>query len=93
MDDLFLALTPADVERALAARLKAARRGRGWTQAEIARRSGLSLATIARLERSGQGQISSLTRLCAALGRLDDFDALLRPAAPTSLDELRRRSR
>jgi transcriptional regulator with XRE-family HTH domain len=93
MDDLFLALTPADVERALAARLKAARRGRGWTQSEIARRSGLSLATVARLERSGQGQISSLTRLCAALGRLDDFDALLRPAAPTSLDELRRRSR
>jgi transcriptional regulator with XRE-family HTH domain len=93
MDDLLLALTPADVERALAARLKAARRGRGWTQAEIARRSGLSLATIARLERSGQGQISSLTRLCAALGRLDDFDALLRAAAPTTLDELRRRSR
>ncbi|MDP2305476.1 MAG: helix-turn-helix transcriptional regulator [Pseudomonadota bacterium] len=93
MDELFLALTPADVERELASRLGDARRGRGWTQAELARRSGLSLATVARLERSGQGQISSLTRLCAALGRLDDFDAILKAGAPASLDELRRRSR
>lgn len=92
MDPLFLALTAADVERELAIRLRAARRARGWTQAEIAARSGLSLATVARLERSGQGQISSLTHLCAALDRLDDFAGLLAPAPPATLQELRRRS-
>lgn len=91
MDDLYLALTPADVERTLARRLRDARKARGFTQAELAKRSGLALATVARLERTGQGQVSSLTRLCAALGRLDDFDAVLKPAAPTTLDELRRR--
>jgi transcriptional regulator with XRE-family HTH domain len=93
MDDLFLALSPADVERILAARLRQVRQNRGWTQLELAKRSGLGLATVARLERTGQGQIASLTRLCAALGRLDDFEAFLRPAAPTTLDELRRRSK
>lgn len=92
MDPLFFALTAADVERELARRLHAARRAQGWTQADIALRSGLSLATVARLERTGQGQISSLTRLCGALNRLDDFEGVLRPAPPTTLDELRRRS-
>lgn len=91
MNDFLLALTPADVERSLAERLRAARRARGWTQAELARRSGVSVPTIARMERSGQGQLSSLTRLCAALGRLQDFDGLLAAAPPATLDELRRR--
>ncbi len=91
MDDLLLALTPADVEAALARRLRDARRARGWTQAELATRSGLSVATVARLEQSGQGQLSSLIHLCGALGRLDDFDAVLKSTAPSSLAELRRR--
>lgn len=90
MDPLLLVLTPYDVERTLAERLRAARRTQRWTQAELATRSGLALATVARLERTGQGQISSLTRVCAALGRLDDFAGLLAPAAPTTLAELRR---
>ena len=50
------------------------------------------MATIARLERSGQGQLSSFVRLCAALDRLDDFQALLKPTPPRSMDELRRLS-
>ena len=91
MDDLLLAPTAADVEGVLARRVRAARKARGWTQGELATRSGLSIATITRLERSGQGQISTLLAVCAALDRLDDFDALLRPSQPTTLAELRRR--
>lgn len=93
MDELYLAPTPADVERTLATRIRAVRRARGWTQAELAKRSGLGLATVARLEQTGQGQISSLTRICAALGRLDDFAALLPEGQPATMDELRRRLR
>ena len=85
-----LALTPGDVEATLAGRLRGARKAKGWTQVELARRSVLSVATVARLERSGQGQVSSLVRLCAGLGRLDDFDAVLKSVAPATLDELRR---
>jgi transcriptional regulator with XRE-family HTH domain len=91
VDDLLLTLTPADVEAALARRLRDARRSRGWTQAELAKRSGLSVATVARLEQAGQGQLSSLLHLCGALGRLEDFDAVLKAPAPASLAELRRR--
>jgi transcriptional regulator with XRE-family HTH domain len=90
MDDLLLALTPADVERELGRRLRAERKRRGWTQAELAARSDLSVATIARLEATGQGQLSSLVRAVWALGRLADFTALLEPRAPRSMAELRR---
>jgi transcriptional regulator with XRE-family HTH domain len=91
MADLSLLLTPTDVERSLAQRLRAARKSRGWTQEELASRSGLGVATVARLERNGQGQLRSLVLLCAALGRLDTFDGVLAEAPPTSLEELRRR--
>lgn len=91
MTALLVALTPADVEAALARRLHVARKARNWTQADLARRSGLSIATVARFEQSGQGQVSSLIRFCAALGCLEDFDEVLRTTAPASLEELRRR--
>jgi transcriptional regulator with XRE-family HTH domain len=91
MDELLGLLTPADVEATLARRIRAARRARRWTQAELARRSLVSVATVARLEQSGQGQISSLVRVVSALGRLDDFDAVLRAPPPATMAELRER--
>ena len=92
MDDILLYLTPSDVEDMLARRLRAARKRRGWTQAEMATRSGLSIATVARLEQTGQGQLSSLIHLTAALGRLSDFEALLASGPPSSLEELRQQA-
>ncbi len=89
MDDLLLLPTPADVERLLGQRLRASRKAKGWTQAELSRRAGLSVATVARLERSGHGQLSSLILAMAALGRLRDFEALLEPPGPRTLQELR----
>lgn len=92
VDDLLLLPTPTSVERALGARVREARRLRGWTQAELARRSTLGVATVARFEATGQGQVSTLTRLCDALGHLEDLADVLSAPAPATLDELRRRS-
>lgn len=83
--------TPADVAASLAKRIRAERKRRRWTQSELAVRSGLSVATVARLESTGQGQLSSLIGVVAALGRLRDFDALLVEQGPATLAELRRR--
>jgi transcriptional regulator with XRE-family HTH domain len=88
--DLPLLLTPADVERLLAERLRAARKARGWTQEELASRSGLGVATVARLERSGQGQLRSFVQLCTALGRLDSLEGVLAEGTPATLEEPRR---
>jgi len=90
MDALSLLITPADAEQELGRRIRAERKRRGWTQAELAERSALSVATIGRLETSGQGQLASLLRVLAAFQRLKDLDDVLAPNAPKTLDELRR---
>ena len=88
MDDLLL--TPADGATLLAARLRAARKRKGWTQEELATRSGLSVATVARMEQRGHGQLHSLLAMATALGHLRDFESVMAEPAPRTLDELRR---
>jgi XRE family aerobic/anaerobic benzoate catabolism transcriptional regulator len=63
----------------LAQHVRRLRRSRGWTRAELARRSGLSVRFLARVE-SGEGNISvlRLEALANALGV--GCDALVRPA-------------
>lgn len=91
MDDLLL--TPDDALKRLAHRLRAARKARRWTQAELAARALVSVPTVARLERTGHGQLVTLARVCTALGQLDGFDALVREPPPRTMAELRARER
>lgn len=90
-DLLTLVLTPADASSLVARRVRAARRRAGWSQAELARRAGVGVATIGRLEGSGRGQLSTLYQVAAALGHLRDFEHLLAADEPRTLDELRSR--
>ncbi len=86
MIDLFL--TPQDLQHTLAQRVRALRKRQGWTQQELAERSGLGVATVARLERSGQAQFSTILQVSSALGRLEDFQDLLAAPDPSSMAEL-----
>ncbi len=58
--------TPESVSRTLAARIKELRLARGWKQATLAQRSGVSLASLRRFEESGQGVAPepARSRLC-----------------------------
>ena len=80
--------TPEDVSRLLAARLKELRLARGWKQATLAQRSGVSLASLRRFEESGRMSLESLLALAFALNRLDDFEALFQAPRASSLAEL-----
>lgn len=70
---------PADWMLETAHRHKMLRKQAGFTQSELARRSGVSLGSLKRFETSGQISIQSLFLLIDVLGRLDDFDAILKP--------------
>jgi transcriptional regulator with XRE-family HTH domain len=70
---------PADWMREMAKRHKMSRKQAGFTQSELARRSGVSLGSLKRFETSGQISIQSLFLLIDVLGRLDDFDTILKP--------------
>ena len=70
---------PADWMLEMAKRHKMLRKQAGFTQSELARRSGVSLGSLKRFETSGQISIQSLFLLIDVLGRLDDVDKILKP--------------
>ena len=70
---------PADWMQEMAKRHKMLRKQAGFTQSELARRSGVSLGSLKRFETSGQISMQSLFLLIDVLGRLDDFDTILKP--------------
>ena len=43
-------------------------RGRGWSQAELARRAAVPDSSISRIKRSGRADLDTLARLAAAVG-------------------------
>ena len=61
----------------LAKRHKVLRKKAGFSQQELADRSGVSLGSIKRFERTGLISLESLLKLSHLLNRLDDFDKLL----------------
>ena len=76
--------TPGAMQIELARRVRDARLAIGLTQITLAKRSGVTLATLRRFEQTGLVSLNYLLRICHALGRLDEFDLLLRPPpAPT----------
>ncbi len=77
-----------DVQRSLGERIRLLRLGQGFKQSTLAQRSGVSLASLRRLERTGQTSLMHLLKLSQALGKLDDFDAILQPPPATTIDEL-----
>jgi transcriptional regulator with XRE-family HTH domain len=72
----------------VSARIRAVRLNANLTQAGLAARSGVSLASLRRFETTGQISFESLIRLAQALGRDADIDALFAPPPLASLDEL-----
>ena len=84
-------LSPAQAQRAIADRARAARVAMGLKQKTLAVRAGVTLATLRRFEQQGEISLKYLMRICHALGRLDEFEHLFRPPAASSMAELEAR--
>lgn len=84
--------TPLEAQRMLADRVQQARVGLGWKQTTLAVRSGVALPTLRRFEQTGEMSLKHLMRICHALGRLDDFERLLRPPPVATMAELEARA-
>lgn len=82
---------PIDVCRELASRSRKLRLGLGWSQKELARRSGLALPTLRHFERTGQISLERLVMLASTFRALDAFEGLLQPPVANSLEEIERR--
>lgn len=80
--------TPEQTRRELAARARELRLAKGWKQMTLAERSGVSLASLRRFERTGKVSLDNLLKIAFVLHRLDDFDAVLQKPRASSLAEL-----
>lgn len=52
-------------------RIRAERKARRWTTTELARRAGVSLCTVKRMEESGLTYLPKFIRVCTVLGILE----------------------
>lgn len=68
---------PSDILASTAQKVSVLRKKLGWTQQELAYRSGVSYGSIKRFERSGQISFESLLKIVESLGRLSEFEKLL----------------
>ena len=70
---------PFDFLEEIALRHKVLRKQAGFSQSELAKRSGVSLGSLKRFETTGQISLDSLLKLVHVLNRLNDFDLILKP--------------
>lgn len=70
---------PTDILVDLPVKHKTLRKQMGLTQAELAKRSGVSLGSIKRFELTGQISLESLLKLAHVLNRLNDFELIFKP--------------
>lgn len=76
------------IQKDLAERIRTRRREGKISQAELAGRSGVSLASIRRFEATGEVSLASLVRIAAALGYESDFDNMFTRKNYQSIDEV-----
>jgi transcriptional regulator with XRE-family HTH domain len=79
--------TPSETSQEIAFRHKEIRKKNGWSQVELAERSGVSLGSLKRFERTGQISLESLLLLANVLNRLEDFDLVFKPGPSTDAIE------
>jgi transcriptional regulator with XRE-family HTH domain len=81
-------LTPAELAGRVADRARARRLELGLTQQAVADRSGVSLGSLRRFERTGRIAFDSLLRIALALDALAAFEGLFPAAEFRSIDDV-----
>lgn len=77
-NDILPLTTVEDVLANLQELVRLARQREVWTQADLARRSGVPMTTISRLERTGLASTDTLFKVLFALNRLDAVADMLK---------------
>ncbi len=84
-------MTPDEVAEGLAERFKSLRLMQGFKRQTLAARAGVALSSLKRFETTGKASVELVLRLAFALGRLDEFVAILQPPPAQSLADIEQR--
>lgn len=82
--------TPAEIIQGVAQRARVLRLERGWTQRELARRSGVALETLRRFERTGKIALERLVSIAVVLDAVQPLGDLFAPGPARTLADLER---
>lgn len=86
--DLYF-LSSAEIVSMLCARLKQERLLQEWTQAELAKRAGITVSTLSNLEAGKNISFSTLVKVAMVLGRSDELTELFKPRI-NSIEDIKR---
>jgi len=75
---IFQLTQPRDVLDCMRQWVRKERQRANWTQADLARRSGVPAATISRLERTGLASTDALFRIAFAMNKLEAWQDFLK---------------
>lgn len=94
MNDIldFSFASDSEIAATLGARLKAARLAQGLRQADLATRSGVSLATIKTLENHGNCTFQTFIQVVRALRLETQLQDIFKPAPPQSIAAMQARA-
>ena len=84
----FLKKTPTEIDREIARRVRAVRRRRKISQEKLSARSGVSLGSLKRFERTGQISLLSLTKLAVALDMQRELERLFTEVPFLTIEEV-----
>lgn len=83
-------MTTSQAQKKLRGHVRTRRLAMNWTQARLAKRSGVSLGTLRKFEQQGRISLESFLKLLAVLGILEPVVRTVQPQrqAFLSLDEI-----
>ncbi len=81
-------VTPADISKSVASRLKSRRLELNLTQSGLAARAGVNIETYRKFERTGEISLHNLVKLAIALDVTTDFATLFAQKQYQSLSDL-----
>lgn len=86
---LFESATPQEINIEIANRIRAIRRRRKISQERLSEKSGVSLGSVKRFERSGDISLLSLSKIAIALGIEKEFQNLFVSVPFQSIEEIK----
>jgi len=86
---MFTFQTPHEALLAIASFVKTTRLNHNITMEDLAKHSGVGIATIARIEKKGICSTDNLAKVLAALGKVDTFISALKPDEMATISELK----
>lgn len=81
-------ITPSEISGTIVKNVRARRKEAHLTQEQLSRKSGVSLGSIKRFERTGEIALISLIKISVALGCQEDFLQLFAKKQYQSIQEI-----